>query len=189
MLALAANGYTFDRRATAVAHLGSHRYSVVPATPEHVYDLAANLRPADEAEILGSGHGVKRSLWRGYRNSVLCETAIVDAKVAAMWGLTVGFVPGLSLLGNTGRPWLLTSPLVEQVPFAVVREAKRAVMRMLAVKPLLENYVLASYEKAVRLVRLVGFTVDDPIVNQQGIAYHRFHMSRQIAIRRTAING
>lgn len=158
---------------------GSHRYTVQPATPEHVYALAAKLRPEDCAEIVGSGNSPKRSLWRGYRNSVMCETAFVDGEVAAMWGLCVGFVPGLSLLGNIGRPWLLTSAAVERVPFAVVREARRAVQGMLMVKPILENYVLASYARAVRLVRLVGFTVDAaPVMSPSGVAYLRFHMER-----------
>jgi len=132
---------------------------------------------------------VKRSLWRGYRNSIMCQTAIVDGTVAAIWGMTVGFVDGLSMLGDVGRPWLLTSPAVERVPFAVVREAMAAVRRMLVVKPRLENYVLASYEKAVRVVRLVGFEIDEPIINQNGVAYRRFHMTRPIAIGAPIGNG
>lgn len=177
---LAANGHSVDSRALfSLVRVGSHRYTVSPSTPEHVYALAAKLRPEDCAEIVGSGNSPKRSLWRGYRNSVMCETAFVDGEVAAMWGLCVGFVPGLSLLGNIGRPWLLTSAAVERVPFAVVREARRAVTGMLMVKPALENYVLASYTRAVRLVRLVGFTVDEaPIMSPSCVAYLRFHMAR-----------
>jgi hypothetical protein len=177
---LAANGHVPHPAILLRApHAGSHRYSIESATPEHVYALAAKLRPEDCAEIIGSGNNPKRSLWRGFRNSVMCETAFVDGEVAAMWGLCVGFVPGLSLLGNVGRPWLLTSAAVEKVPFAVVREAKRAVFGMLTVKPVLENYVLASYTRAVRLVRLVGFTVDETAaMSPNGVAYLRFSMTR-----------
>lgn len=177
---LAANGHNIDTRTLfSMVRVGSQRYTVEPATPEHVYALAAKLRPEDCAEIVGSGNSPKKALWRGYRNSVMCETAMVDGEIAAMWGLCVGFVPGLSLLGNIGRPWLLTSAAVERVPFAVVREARRAVTGMLTVKPMLENYVLASYTRAVRLVRLVGFTVDEaPIMSPSGVAFLRFSMTR-----------
>jgi len=155
------------------------RHAVVPATAEHVGMLAANLRAQDLAEIAGTGSTVKRSLWRGYRNSILVETAFVDGEVAAMWGLCCGYVPGLSLLSDVGRPWLLTTAAVERVPVTTVREARRAVERMLMVKPVLENYVLASYDQAVRMLRMIGFTIDPPQpVGRDGEPYSRFHMRR-----------
>lgn len=156
------------------------RYHVVPTTADHIGRLAPLLRPEDIAEVTGSGNNVKRSLWRGFRHSILCETAIIDGEVAAMWGLCISGIVGASPLGDLGRPWLLTSALVEKIPFGVVRESKRAVSRMLTVKPILENQVLSSYTRAVRMLRMVGFTVDEPAPRgPHAILYSRFHLTRQ----------
>lgn len=158
---------------------GSHRYQVVDALAPHIYQLAPKLRAEDLAEIEGTGNTAKRSLWRGYRNSILCKTAFIDDEVAAMWGLCVGGAAGVTLLSDIGRPWLLTSAAVEQLPFAVVREARRAVRGMLISKPILENYVLSSYTRAVRMLRIIGFTVDEPVpLPPKGVLYSRFHMER-----------
>src|ERR1700722_6570536 len=59
-------------------------YRIVPAEIAHVYPLAAVLRPRVAAEIAGSGHSAKRSLYRGFRNSILCKTAFVGDDIAAM---------------------------------------------------------------------------------------------------------
>src|SRR5262249_18105268 len=143
------------------AHVGSHhRYVVVRARPEHASELSPRLRSDDLYEIAGTGVSPLRALWRGYRSIVLCEVAHVDGQIAAMWGLCVGPAAGVSFLGDLGRPWLLTSLAIERIPFAFVREARRTVARMLVLKPKLENYVLASYVRAVRFVELLGFTVE-----------------------------
>jgi len=155
------------------------KYAVVPTVPQHLRQLATMLRDEDVAEIAGTGNVPKRALWRGYRNSILCETAIIEGEPAAIWGLCIGGIVGVSPLNPLGRPWLLTSARVEAVPFAVVREAKHAVSRMLSVTPMLENYVLSSYTRAVRMLRMIGFTVDDPVnCGKMGIPYSRFHVAR-----------
>lgn len=131
------------------------------------------------AEIVGTGNTPKRSLWRGYRNSVMCQTAFVDGEVGAIWGLCVGALVGSTLLSDVGRPWLLTSAAAERVPIAFVKEGRAATERMLRVKPFLENYVLASYTRAVRTLRIMGFTVDEPQpCGLGGLLYSRFHKSR-----------
>ncbi len=157
-------------------HGGSQRYTIEPAIPAHVYDLVANLRPLDEAEILGSGNSVKRSLWRAYRNSVLCKSAIVDGKVAAMWGLCLNMRPGLSLLSDLGVPWLHTTAAVERLPVSFVKVAKVELAAMLALRRRLENHVAADYAQAIKFLRLIGFTVEAPAAGVTGVMYCRFHM-------------
>lgn len=153
-----------------------HSIEVVPAEPRHVHDLAPRLRDEDRDEVLGLGHRPRQSLWRGYRNSVLCRTALVDGQVAAMWGLGVGFAPGVSLLSDAGSPWLLASPEVRRIPFAYVRLAKAEVAAMAAVKPHLYGYVAANYSAACRFLRLLGFALDEPVpLPPHGAPYRRFH--------------
>jgi hypothetical protein len=177
MSTLAANGHHIDTRTLfSLVRVGSQRYTVEPATPEHVYTLAANLRPADEAEILGAGHSIKKSLWRGYRNSILCKSAIIDGEVAAMWGLCLNMRPGVSLLSDLGVPWLLTTAAVERLPLSFVKVAKVELAAMKALRPRLENHVAASYAQAIKFLRLIGFTVEAPAAGATGALYCRFHL-------------
>lgn len=173
----AVNGVHPSSRLAIGNPVDRHRYRVVPSIDAHVGMLLPKLRIDDLAEIDGTGSTARRSLWRGLRNSIVCETAFVDDEIAAMWGLAVSYIPGVSLLSDKGAPWLLTSAAVERVPFAVVREGRYAVARMLRIKPKLENYVLASYTRAVRTLRLIGFKIDKPEpIGRNGALYSRFHM-------------
>lgn len=130
-----------------------HSYWIVPTTPDHVYALADNLRAEDVEELAATGISARRALWRGYRRSLWCRTAFVDGEVAAIWGLNGG------ALSNFGVPWLLTGPAIERVPFAFVKEARREVAQMARLCPHLENRVLASYAKAVKMLRMLGFEI------------------------------
>lgn len=152
-------------------------YTIVPAEIGHVYALAKVLRPRDAAEIAGSGHSAKRSLYRGFRNSILCKTAFVGADIAAMWGLCVGLHPGVSPLGDLGVPWLLTSSAVERVPVSFLKVAKQELALMRANRRHLASYVAADYVQAVKLLRILGFTVERPApVGVDGALFSRFHI-------------
>jgi hypothetical protein len=158
---------------------GRHNYWIMPALPEHCGMLAKDLRALDLIEITGTGNNPKRALWRGYRNSVLCRTAFVDGRIGAMWGLCIGFDTGVSALSDAGRPWLLTAPIIERVPIAFVKEARKAVKEMLKLKPRLENCVLSSYSGAIRLLELIGFTVDPDEIKVTDVSFRRFHLTRK----------
>src|SRR5208282_4793307 len=134
-------------------------YQIVPAQIKHVYELARTMREADRKEIYGLGLGVKKALYRAFRNSILCRVALVDAKVAAMWGLAVGLRDGVSPLSDLGVPWLHTSAAVEALPVAFVREAKAELAAMKVLRSRLESFVAADYVQAVKFLRILGFTV------------------------------
>jgi hypothetical protein len=150
-------------------------YVIMEAEATHVYQLANNLRIRDAAELTSLGHSPKKSLWRGYRNSVMCRTAFIEGEIAAMWGLAISMRGGVSLLSDLGVPWLLTSPQIEKMPVAFIREAKKEVERMLKIKRRLENFVAADYAQAIRLLEVLGFTIDEPHANGiDGRPFRRF---------------
>jgi hypothetical protein len=152
-------------------------YAIVPCTVGHIYELAETLRDKDRTEILNLGFGVKKALWRAYRNSIMCRTALVDAKVAAIWGLAIGLRHGVSPLSDLGVPWLHTSAAIEAVPVSFIKVAKTELAAMRALRPKLESYVAADYAQAVKFLKIIGFTVDkaEP-VGLGGAPYCRFHL-------------
>ena len=152
-------------------------YAIVPCQVEHVYELVRTLRDKDRAEIENLGYTVKRALYRAYRNSIMCKTALIRGEVAAIWGLGVGLQAGVSPLSDMGAPWLHTSKLIEEIPVSFVRVAKAELRQMMRQKKKLESLVWADYKEAVKLLKILGFTVDKPEpVGLNGVLYSRFHM-------------
>jgi hypothetical protein len=170
------NGAPLTRfhRADAVITSG---YAIVPCQPEHIVALGKTLRDADRREIENLGFGVKKALYRAYRNSVMCRAALIHGEVAAVWGLAVALRENVSPLSDLGVPWLHTSALVEQVPFSFVRVGKRELAAMMRLRPKLESFVAANYKEAVKFLKILGFTVDkaEPL-GLNGSLYCRFHM-------------
>jgi len=157
--------------------MAMRKVEVVRAEVGHIYQLAGRLRANDEAEVRGLGHSPKRALYRGYRNSVLCRSALIDGRCAAMWGIGIGRVPGASLLGRVATPWLLTAADVEAVPHAYVRIGKTELAAMKALFPQLVGYVAADYAAAIRFLTMIGFTVDETCASgPAGGQYRRYHI-------------
>lgn len=146
---------------------------IVDTTPEHVREIAKSLRPEDRQEIEAFGFPTNKALWRSYKSSILRKTALIDGKVAAIWG--VGGTP----LGNgEGCPWLMTSPLVEKVsPLRFARVYQEEVLKMLEIFPHLVNYVDSQYTKAIRLLDIIGFRIGEPEpVGPKGGLFRKFEI-------------
>ncbi len=131
--------------------------TIMPTLPWHLRELAANLRVEDENEIVAFGFTPSQALWRSYKASLFRKTALIDGKVAAAWGICGKF------MGETGAPWLLTTSEVKKVsPLKFTRIYQQEVKEMLKLFPKLENYTIASYTAAIRLLDIVGFKLDEP---------------------------
>jgi hypothetical protein len=131
-------------------------YTIIESEPHHFRMLVERLRDEDKAEIEAAGLSANKALWKSYRSAMLRRTAFVDGEIAAMWGVSG------TLMSNVGHPWLLTTPACEKVPFAYVREGKKHASEMLQLHPILSNFVDASYERAIRFLKLAGFDVGKP---------------------------
>ncbi|MDE2233608.1 MAG: hypothetical protein KGJ90_05925 [Patescibacteria group bacterium] len=121
----------------------------------HVKELIDNLREDDLKELKAMNITPKKALVLGYKKSIWTKTAIVNGRVAAIWGISGA---PLSLVGT---PWLLTSKHCESVSsIRFARIYKNQVAEMLKLFPTLENIVDASYTKAVKMLELAGFTAN-----------------------------
>lgn len=149
------------------------RYEIVPSEAKHVAMLDAGMRAGDRLEITCLGIGVRKALYRSYRDSVMRKTAFIDGEIAAMWGC------GGNMLGGHGNPWLLTASPVERIPLSFAKVAKREAFEMIEMFPKLSGYVLASYEQACGLLELIGFTLSEPFpFGRNGAPFRRYTMER-----------
>lgn len=148
----------------------SPQVEIVPTTAAHIRELQKSLRENDRREIEGYGFSSAQGLWKSYRFGLMNKTGLIEGKVGACWGV------GGSFLGDLGAPWLMTSYEVEKIsPLRFAKIYQNEVFNMLSVFPKLVNFVLADYEKAVRLLSIVGFTLGDPEPIGNSI-YRKFEM-------------
>jgi len=67
-------------------------------------------------------------------------------------------------LGQVGTPWLLTSDAVKNIsPLKFTRIYQQEVGKMKRLFPVLENYVDAEYNGAIRLLKIVGFELGEAV--------------------------
>lgn len=145
---------------------------IVPAHPRHMAELAMRLRAGDRGEIVTMGLDVDTALSVTWRESMMTHAATVDGRLAAVWGV------GGAALGGCGRPWLLTTPAFELLKFQAVRHGRMEIRRWLEVYHRLENYVLAEYRAACRLLEVLGFNLDAPVPLPTGGSVRLFWMER-----------
>lgn len=140
---------------------------IVPTTFCHILRLRNSLREDDRREIECLGFTPLRGILESYRGGLINKTALVNGKVAAMWGLK-------ETNKNEGMPWFLTTKALEEAPpLFFVRTYKKEVEEMLEIFPRLVNHVLFDYVSSIRVLRLAGFTVEGPEQYGAGI-FRRF---------------
>jgi len=137
---------------------------MLPATEEDARELAPLLRAEDRAEVLALGVEPVDGLLQSLAAAREAWTYRDNGPIICMAG-----VSPLSLIGSTGVPWLLGSPLVAVHRRAFLVETRRMVAHWLTVFPLLRNVVDARYEAAIRWLRWLGFTIGEPFPLGQGV--------------------
>jgi len=145
---------------------------IVPCLSYHLRSI--ELRPEDIDEIIALGCSKEKALWRSYKSSIMRNAALIDGKVAAVWGV------GGEVLGGIGKPWLLTSAEVYKIsPLRFARIYQQEVEKMLSIFPKLVNYCDTRYSAAIRLLDITGFKIDEPAPQgMNGMLYSRFEMER-----------
>lgn len=131
--------------------------TMLPATEDDARELAPLLRAEDRAEVIALGIEPVDGLLQSLAAAREAWTYRDDGRIICMAG-----VAPLSLIGSTGVPWLLGSPLVASHRRAFMVETRRMVAQWLSIFPVLRNVVDARYEAAIRWLRWLGFTVGEP---------------------------
>lgn len=145
---------------------------IVDANSAHIRELRETIRDQDKHEIESYGFSCARGLWRSFRGGLMNKTALIDGRVAAIWGV------GGTFMGETGQPWLMTSDEVRKIsPLKFARLYKKEVDKMLELFPRLENYVSESYHESIRMLSIVGFTIGEPERVGNGM-FRKFTLTR-----------
>lgn len=155
---------------------GEH-YEFVDPSWDAIEYIAANLRQGDREEIFAAT-GTRHYL--GMISASL--TATDDAVVAiSAWGepLAVFGVGTLSLLYNTGIPWMLCTPKAMRHRRAFIWQARQYTGAMLKHYTRLENHVDARNRVSVAWLQHIGFKMHEPAPHGAlGLPFHRFSIER-----------
>lgn len=147
------------------------KVELVTSTPDHIRELYKTLREEDRKEVIRLGFEPDRALFHSCKHALIRRTGLIDGRVAGMWGV-VG-----SPLGIVGQPYLMTSKYVSEIsPLRFASIYKQEAAAFSQIFPVLENYVDAEYDKAIRLLEIVGFSVDrqNPFKTKNGDMFYKF---------------
>jgi hypothetical protein len=136
--------------------VGHRLIETVEARPKHIHALVPALRCDDLAEIFLAGECPLPLLYRLCRTSPIRRAVFIDGRIGAMWGCAG------TLLSPVGEAWMLTTHEVERVPVAFLKTARQGIAEMLEFRSALISSVMASYERSIRFMRLLGFEVGEP---------------------------
>lgn len=127
--------------------------TITNTCPFHLREMAEAMS-VDSAEIAYKlGFTPLKALWQSYRGSIICKTAHINGKIAAIWGLSG------SVFSDTARPWLIMTPETKEHPMRVAFRYRKELENMLKMFPILEDYVPADNEASIRLLEIMGFKV------------------------------
>lgn len=148
--------------------------NIVPTEKEHGSYILETLRPEDRKEIESAGNTPERAIFLTLKCAIYSKTALVYDKPAAIWGIAG------NVLSDTGVPFLLTGTEVYKVsPMAFSRIYLRELSEMKQYFPRLENYVDSTYTGAVKMLKIAGFSLDEPFKAGDG-SYQKFYIERSV---------
>lgn len=137
--------------------------TMLPATEDDARELAPLLRAEDRAEVMALGLEPVDGLLQSLAAAREAWTWRNDGPIICMAG-----VAPLSLIGSTGIPWLLGSPLVAVHRRAFMLETRRMVAHWLMMFAVLRNVVDDRYAAAHRWLRWLGFEIGEPFTLANG---------------------
>ena len=149
-------------------------YEIVPATVDLALQIASRMREADKQEVWAAMHHTPE------------EAVLFSLQGSGDGGAWVGTYEGTplcafgcgqwSVLALMGMPWLLTSEDLGRHTLTFMHETKRYIEDLQTRYSILQNYVDARHEVAIRWLEHIGFILDDPIpFGVEQIPFHRFH--------------
>ena len=142
-------------------------YVVEGLSRRHLEALARNLRPSDRAEVAAWGLEPLTALERSARASTEVYTVLSGDRVVMAFGLGPKPLDGEPAYGI----WMLSTPLLEDFPRQVAREARAWIDQFKRQYGTLWNIAHASNELHVRWIGWLGFSVTSTVPNAQWVKF------------------
>jgi len=151
------------------------RFEILPAEASHITSMQGRWRPEDVAELWAVAHRTPEAcLEGGLAVSPICWTATWQGRPMAMFGVSPA-----AMIGGVGCPWMVGTVDLDRHSYAIMRQCRPLLARMLEVFPHLVNFVDIRNVRAIRWLRALGFTFDPAAPHgAEGLPFFRFEMRR-----------
>jgi hypothetical protein len=148
------------------------RIEILPATADHGRAVAANMRPADIAEVWALGrHSPLEAIERSLNVSGERWTFLADDMPLAIFGCSE------TTFSAIGSPWLLGAVGVERFTRQFLELGQLYVSRWALQYHDLYNFVDARNERSIDWLGRLGFKFADPILlGPDGCSFLPFHL-------------
>lgn len=123
-----------------------------------IREMAKTMHAKSMETAFRLGISPNKALWKSWKQSIYCKSVFLNGKIAAIFGLCG------CMFGEKGLPWLIMTPEVEEYPMRVAFIYKKELQKMAKMHPLLEDYVEATHDKAIRMLSLMGFKIGTEIM-------------------------
>jgi hypothetical protein len=148
-------------------------YTLTPATIDHAIQLHAYICDADREELRVTQSQPLEAICRGIFDSAN-PVSIWDkhghiAAIAGVVPVDVSEAPGY------GSPWMLSTDAAKTQPVAFVRQARQWVQEELKTWGILAHQVYRHNHDHIRLLRLLGFQVEEPKADHPLQLFLPFH--------------
>ena len=153
------------------------RFQFVDPSDEGIEHIAENLRQADQDEAYATfGH---RRYLDVLRLNVAASSSCVMAVSAYGEPVALLGVATLSVLYNTGSPWMVATDHAYQFRRSFIECGRTYTRAMLEQYDTLENYVDARNRKSVAWLQRIGYQVEPPEpIGAFGMPFHLFRIER-----------
>jgi hypothetical protein len=149
------------------------KFRIEECTMAHLRAIVPRLRDLDRAEAESAGTAARHLLHQLWHNSPFRRAAFLDGEIACVGGY-VG-----SVLSTEGEAWLFTTAVVERAPLSFVRGLQVMVAEMLETKTSLVSAVMAEYDRSIKLMEMIGFTVGEARpAGPNGVLFRELRMER-----------
>lgn len=143
-----------------------------PATPEDFAVLLSDLRNADRQEIIAATGQTPEKVVPKLAEVAEVLAFDIGGKLAA-----IGGVFPVSLVEQSGQPWMLGTDVMDRNPGALNKAMRGYLQHVLKRYKHLENWVDARNVKSVRWIRRLGFKIHPAKpYGPQGLPFHRFDL-------------
>lgn len=134
-------------------------FKFVPATYEHTEELSKNLREYEKKELdVMTLKANEIALQNSVDSSIEAWTWLEDDKVVGIVGISVP-----SVLSDKAYPWFMCSNLINKNGKSLIKATRVALNYWLQTYEELESYIDARHDKALKWVKICGFTIHEPV--------------------------
>ena len=146
--------------------------SIKGATSEDIATLALTMRADEKKDFVATFGDVEQGLYRCClaASHGLQTVLLPNGDPIAIYGLTVGEEPKIA------HPWLALSRHAEVYPFQVAKMAMRVMCIWYPRFMMFENRVPVFDTDAIKLLKFLGFSMEEKTESANGIEYQPFFM-------------